>query len=334
MASPATFHIEFLRVGEKLLVALRSRNPIARAFRLLLFVLTLFFLTKRFYSAFRMAPFQLLWNQEAIAILAVCTILTCGSLLLTAYHWYYLLRISGSKISVRAGLPIFFYTLFARYLPGQIWSYLGKIVLPLGSGTNLAQTGQALVLETILSLLAASVVSLAALPFLPMVPRYALAIPLGIIVIGIVLLQPGVFTRLREFGRRSLPNSNVTNYSLRQIVLPLILLIGAWGFLGITLFLLAKIIAPPHGLPLLVSASIYAAAWIVGFLSFWAPAGIGVREAVLVMLLRPWMPENNAILLALEARMVLLMTEVLTFLILSLYQILSVQKKIRSKSIL
>jgi uncharacterized membrane protein YbhN (UPF0104 family) len=54
----------------------------------------------------------------------------------------------------------------------------------------------------------------------------------------------------------------------------------------------------------LIILSAFAIAWSVGFLTPGAPSGIGVREAILILLLSPFASEANALILALLFRLV------------------------------
>jgi uncharacterized membrane protein YbhN (UPF0104 family) len=54
-------------------------------------------------------------------------------------------------------------------------------------------------------------------------------------------------------------------------------------------------------LPALVG--IFAGAWVIGFLSFLAPGGLGVREGILVYLLGFYLPSHVAIVVTLLSRL-------------------------------
>ncbi len=62
--------------------------------------------------------------------------------------------------------------------------------------------------------------------------------------------------------------------------------------------------------PVLVMIAATATAWIVGFLAFFSPGGILVREATLAALLLPWLPYEAGITLAVLSRIAQLMAEV------------------------
>ena len=55
-------------------------------------------------------------------------------------------------------------------------------------------------------------------------------------------------------------------------------------------------------MPPAVSVTAFVAAWVIGFLSFFTPGGLGVREAALVGLLSPHLSVSEASAVALMAR--------------------------------
>ncbi len=67
----------------------------------------------------------------------------------------------------------------------------------------------------------------------------------------------------------------------------------------------ALLVASIHdvtGVELLVAGAAYVLAGILGILAFFVPSGIGVREAVIVVILAPFMPTPVAVVIAVNAR--------------------------------
>ena len=58
-----------------------------------------------------------------------------------------------------------------------------------------------------------------------------------------------------------------------------------------------------QAIPAPVAICSFVSAWLIGFLSFLTPAGLGVREAILVALLLPYVPTAQGMLLAVAARL-------------------------------
>ena len=62
-------------------------------------------------------------------------------------------------------------------------------------------------------------------------------------------------------------------------------------------------------------AGVYACAWIIGTVTPGAPGGLGVREAILVLLLAPYCGEGVAVAAALFLRIATTLADLLSFLI-------------------
>ena len=67
--------------------------------------------------------------------------------------------------------------------------------------------------------------------------------------------------------------------------------------------------------PVIVMISATSAAWVIGYLAFFSPGGLFVREAVLAMLLLPWIPYPIALTVAVLSRLAQLFAEVLCMLL-------------------
>ena len=63
------------------------------------------------------------------------------------------------------------------------------------------------------------------------------------------------------------------------------------------------------------TAAVFALAWTVGFVVFFAPAGLGVHESVLSLLLSTFLPVSQAVSIALLSRIAWVVVEAIWILI-------------------
>jgi hypothetical protein len=86
--------------------------------------------------------------------------------------------------------------------------------------------------------------------------------------------------------------------------------VGAWmaTCLGVALFIRGVLQLSPGGTTFMGSS--YAVAWLVGTFAVISPAGMGIREGALGLLLSRWMPEGPAFALAIGIRLWLLLIEI------------------------
>ena len=233
--------------------------------------------------------------------MAAALALYCATYLTGAKSWQLILRSLGSRLDYRRSLGILTISQFAKYLPGNVGHHFGRVLLArrVGVGTDVAITSVGL--DTVLAVSAAAFCALGAMQLLPEIgARYgfavgrnmAIAMALGAIVVGIALAFPvsrahlaGAVRRCRNLVARGNRMRSATAWFQYLINFGL----GA-AALGCICAALATQGLP--GLPSLVG--IYAVAWLVGFLVPGAPAGLGVREALLVLGLSPLLGQDVA----------------------------------------
>jgi hypothetical protein len=84
-----------------------------------------------------------------------------------------------------------------------------------------------------------------------------------------------------------------------------------WGLTGLAFAALIRSIFPLPASAIPLALAGYAAGYAVGFLSLLTPAGLGVREGVLVLALAPVMPAGPALVVALLSRLWMMVFELL-----------------------
>jgi uncharacterized membrane protein YbhN (UPF0104 family) len=223
---------------------------------------------------------RIAWWRVVLAL--VCVV---AGLLATAEVWKHCLAPLGFTVTSAAARRIFFPAQVGKYLPGSIWPFLaqmrfareqgvpGSLTLLAGSVFLVVHAVTALVVGALLLIMQPDLVSRF---------RWAgVAIPLAL-----VLLHPRVVSALagKLAGR-----SGVEPPALRwrHLVRPLAWMLPAWLGYGLAGFLLADPFSDSV-LPLaMICTAAFALGWIVGVVVVIAPAGVGAREAVLILALAP-----------------------------------------------
>ncbi len=90
--------------------------------------------------------------------------LTCLALLVSGGLWHYLLMINGARLPLNRSLTIFAYAHFGRYIPGKVWTIIGRVALAARSGVRPEVGTQCAALEAMLGILSGLAVSLIVLP--------------------------------------------------------------------------------------------------------------------------------------------------------------------------
>lgn len=215
-------------------------------------------------------------------------LLACG------LAWKLVAALTGGRLGLWKAYSIHFLAQVGKYIPGMVWSALGKFTLSRDSGMTGTQTGHALVLETVFIVFGCI---LTAMPLVPGAARAAgldgptavwLAVGMGLLILsashpavfGLVLRLASKLTGRRIEARRA-PFKEILG------IIPVYVLI--FVFVGTGFWLLA--LGFGLRLPLFPGIFLYPTAFGIGYLVVLAPGGLGVRELALVWLIRMAAPE-------------------------------------------
>lgn len=231
--------------------------------------------------------------------------------------------VAQKQVSFRTAFTLFHLANITRYLPGRIWGVVRLLSLSQQFGLSKTATGGSLTLhvgiETVLGgLFAMSLVFSTQIRgtiqiVLEKVSGHAVLLIIAIIgfVVGVAFIIPFLSTHahrflrtLRQTGEPLLQKS----FSRQWVAIPTghILL---WICQGLAFFLFVKSFTPVGWEHAGILAACYAFAWIIGFLSFLTPGGLGIREGLLVVLLSNYMPASQATLVSLLCRVWMLSAE-------------------------
>ncbi|RKU18741.1 hypothetical protein C6503_08795 [Candidatus Poribacteria bacterium] len=285
----------------------------------------LFFLIKPFIQAYEQlgdTTFQVQWRWLVISF---------GFILLyrSFYVWpftIFLRRISeGRDVYFRDTFTLFHLSNITRYLPGRIWGIVKLLELSPRFGLSKTAVGSCLALHTgietalggliAMFLLFSTQMQATAVGRLKMISGHTLLFTLVVIgLMGVfVFLMPilslharRLLKTLQEIGAPLWQKSSGKqwcNFIVGHFVL--------WCCQGFAFFLFVRSLTPVAWTDIGILTACYAFAWIVGFLSFLTPSGLGIREGLLGLLLSNYMPVPQATLVALLCRVWMLSAEII-----------------------
>lgn len=264
----------------------------------------------------------LYWGLNACASFTGATFLNALVTLIGGYVWVLLLRTCGESVMTREALVVFALAQFAKYIPGNVAHHAGRVALASSRGFTLSRVVFTVTLEAGWLIVAASTLSMIWLVFvgknlfrytqeLPTVFQLALAITIAVafpLLVGWVLFRrrPGPVQKI--FG-------HATVNSPSPIVLLNCLLIYAvcFLFMGIASDILARGLFGVAESRIGLLTGSFAIAWVAGFLTPGSPAGLGVRETILLKVLGPIYGTGVAAGLAVALRAVTTLADGLTF---------------------
>jgi hypothetical protein len=206
----------------------------------------------------------------------------------SGFVWLAILRRLG--VATRsAWASIFLQAQLAKYVPGSVWQYAGRLALGQSHGIALRPIATSLPVE-----LGASAAAGLAFAML-LVGWWGVA--------GVA----GAFVALLV-ADATIPRNRIV---LRAGVRATELYGAVWLLVGASFWLTARafVSVPTEDVPRYFGA--FATAWVVGLVAIYAPGGVGVREAVLVGLLRGKIGSADAIVIAAASRVVLTIVDLI-----------------------
>jgi hypothetical protein len=237
-------------------------------------------------------------------VLAATTVLVAYGFLVAA--WARLVGAWSERLPFRAAFRVWALSNLGRYVPGKIWSVAGLAVLAQREGVSpWAATGSAIVMQG-LALGTGAAVVLGTLPL----GGSSLALAGGLLAVTVGVYALTDRRVMGRVGRLMGRPVGIPALSLQGAVVGAAANLAAWIAYGMAFWLLADGLLAEHALTPPVSIGIFAAGYLVGLVSLFAPGGVGVREAMYLALITPLAGGGAALTLTLGSRLLLTATEI------------------------
>jgi len=234
-------------------------------------------------------------DTSVLSVLGALLLVMLG-LTATAVLWLRLMLRLDARLPIVDGSAMFFLGQLGKYIPGSVWS--------IGAQADMARRHQVPPRVTVAAGLlflgyhvdTAVVLGSVALISGKLDPSWPAWVGWAGLVVGILGLAPGL---VRLLGRRIGGREPAVN--LAETLVLVMLMLGTWLLYSLALVLLS----PRSSMSdLLVLGGAFAISYAVGVVIIFAPAGVGARETVFVLLLTPMLSVADATALALLARVV------------------------------
>ena len=265
-------------------------------------------------------------------ILVAATVITLLAHIWAGWIWTWVLRELNQTVSSPEFIQVYLKTNIAKYLPGNIWHYYGRIMAAKNANvpTNIATLS--VLLEPLLMLAAALIIIVLFgselvvnnLKFNLIILQF----PSLIIVLGILhprFLNPAI----KLLDRWKNKKSNGENQLINSFIIkryPVKPLLGELVFLGLRaagfiLTMLALTSLTWAQIPLLVGA--FSCAWVLGLVVPGAPGGLGVFETTAMLLLQYHFPAALVISAIALYRLISILAETVGAALASLFERIS-----------
>lgn len=261
--------------------------------------------------------------QQLLGVL-VAALLYTSIIPITGWAWKQLLAKQGEQWSARHLARILGLAQIAKYIPGNVAQHASRAVLAMRSGMSVCALVATVAQEMILTIAASVLVGTMALAMSTQGPQrvsdeysawlFVLGAGLGIavVVLSSIELNPG---QLRDHPKWWLRFVARLGGLPGPRVAPVALAAYATNYLviGAGLWVLARAMGLPDTVDYGLVTAVFALSWVLGFLAPGAPAGLGAREGIMLLLLNGSASGQSVVLFVLMARVVTMLGDVLCF---------------------
>lgn len=250
---------------------------------------------------------RLSWQAAGVALVAVLLGLVAMML-----AWRVVLESLGSRLHVRDAARIYYVGQLGKYLPGSVWPVLAQMQMGAALGIPRDSMFLASTIAVTVSLVSAAIIGVFAVPALLSQGGSGYLWTLLVIPVGLFVLHPRVLNRLLALVVRLLRRPPIEQQiSGRALRLAFVYSAVGWALSGLQIFVLAHSIGGNVASLIPVSLGGFAIAFACGLLFLPSPAGLGVREAVLIACLHSVLSAGSASAVAIVSRLVLTLADVI-----------------------
>lgn len=260
-------------------------------------------------------------NGKALAIISGCTLVQAALVLFMSMPWLRFIRIlSGTQIPIRNALPVYSKSNLMKYVPGNVFQYVGRNQLAADLQISHVDVACATVLDILCCMLTPLLFILVLMgkDMLELLQTYrnnfliVLAAGVAVLLLLIVILR----WKFRELVRKYLEKYRrlIRRDTLPRILLVVLFYVAQYlistTMYAIPAYMMFDVPAEKMGLFL----GTYLFSWIIGFITPGAPGGIGIREAIMVLMCGSFMETDTIMLYAVTMRIISTFGDVVAFL--------------------
>jgi glycosyltransferase 2 family protein len=247
-------------------------------------------------------------------------VLSCAALavyyLVFVFGWMRILADWDLKISYPAALRAEMVSMLAKYIPGGVWTPAARVVAARRAGINdAALVTISILIEAGVSAVAGVLVFVISLAWVrgvnaPIAPLVIFAVVVS------ALLHPRVFCPIASRLMRKLGHGSVPALRTSTMGFLLVFYSATWVIGGTALWLLLRSVgAHPSVSSIVFLGGVAAVGAIVAVLAFFAPSGLGPREASMYGLLLAITTQGAALSVTLLNRISITLVELLLFVV-------------------
>lgn len=264
-------------------------------------------------------------STRSLLAIAIAALFYASIIPISAWAWRRLLHGLNAERPWRELIEIMAITQMAKYVPGNVGVHLGRAGMAIAKGIPSRPLVISILLETVLAVAAALAVGLAGValsrPSSPILieelrsPLWLAGSVIIAILVAAILLRFLASPLLNRFAPR---HAWLLSGEMAPKAANAIQAFSAYAvnyvFIGIGISLMGYVMLPDtaHD-PALLCAS-FAFAWVAGFFAPGAPAGLGVREGLMLIILGTSYAKADALVIVIALRLATMLGDTLSFL--------------------
>ncbi|EAR07396.1 lysylphosphatidylglycerol synthase domain-containing protein [Reinekea blandensis] len=260
-----------------------------------------------------------LLNKQLLPAILSASILYALIVPISAWAWKTLLKAHSEDHTFTSLFTLLASVQLAKYIPGNIAHHIGRFALSTKQGISTKAIVITVSTESILAVIASLTLGsylafikldaiLQVLPFTKPSMMVAILVIMSLICMAILTIwairSPNRYHKTREI---------VFLYFDQPLLKPYLAYCINYALIGAGVWLIYTSISSNDNLNYALCTSAFALSWLAGFLTIGAPAGIGTREALFLMLLNDYAPDSTLVILALCVRLSTMLGDLLIF---------------------
>ncbi len=287
-----------------------NRRNALRAAQWIFAALVLYFAGRALYAQWGLASERLVHVHLSWSAIGLASMLVLITYAILIEGWRRVLGAWGGQLSYGEAARIWCLSNLGKYVPGNVWSLTAMGVMSRDRGVSaLAATGSSIIMQLLTLSIGLGVVLLTGAKLIgqPLILGAVLIVLLSLIVAAPRILPPLART-LASLTGREIPEP----YIPAAVVWGALLAAGStWILYGVAFQLFTRGLLGGASGATMSYIAVYTAAYILGFISPIAPAGLGVREVALAAGMTRFglAAEGDAALVAIAARLWLTIIE-------------------------
>jgi uncharacterized membrane protein YbhN (UPF0104 family) len=230
-----------------------------------------------------------------------------GTIVASVIGWSFIMRLFERPVSLWTHFRIYCATLAARRLPGTIWYVGGRLVLYHQLGLSRKAVSVASAVELFVTAIAGIAVGLLSLSLGLSLPAHIIVLLLAGAIGGSLCLHPAVLGAVMRWLKRPL----VRTVAVMDILTWMLAYSVAWLMGGLMLGQIISAFWPLEGRQLVLVIGAWALSGTGGLLTIFLPSSFGVTELALTFFFARLMPLPLAVTVAVLARILTTLAEVI-----------------------